>query len=578
MNPDEKTYPALLQAGTAALSSGAWQAARGSFEAALQQGESAEALEGLGMAAWWLDDGALTFSARERAYLLYHQQGDRQGAARMAIFLAYDCYSFRGEYAIANGWFRRAERLLAGLDPLPEHSMLAIYEGVLTLGRYSDASTTLKLGAHARQLARSLQVIDLEMLALALEGLARICIGDIAEGMRCLDEATLAAVSGEMTDPDACASTCCFLIYGCELVRDFDRAAQWCRYVQELSARLNYALMFSLCRTHYAGILIWRGEWAEAEVTLASATGDLISTRPAEAADGIVRLAELRRLQGRFAEAAALLNQAETPPYRMLGANQALLGRAALAFDQGQAAEAANLAGRFLRSLPEENRLGRAKAIELLAFARLELGHLDQAAQTCAELRATADAFPTGPLRAAVSCLEGVLAAGRGDLEAACQRLQDAVDLYKHSGAPFETAQARVHLSKVLLQLGRNEAARQQAQKAHAALRKLGAVDGSRRAAALLRELEAGPNPRGLQAPKLERLTPREMEILRLIAAAKSNREIAALLVVSIRTVERHILNLYRKLGASGPAARAAAAAYYLQHSLPPPPQINPEN
>jgi DNA-binding NarL/FixJ family response regulator len=557
-----------LNAGQEALARGAWEEARLAFEAALNQKETPEALEGLGMAAWWRDDATVTFDARERAYHLYRQHGDYQGAARVATYLAYDYYSFRGEYALATGWFQRAHRLLERFDLVPEQGLLAIYEGSFALMLRNDTATAHRLGAQAAMIGHTLGVVDLEMLGLALEGLARVSAGDIAEGMRCLDESTTAAVSGEMTDPDACASACCFLIYACERVRDYDRAAQWCIYVQELTRRWNYPLMFSLCRTHYAGILIWRGDWAEAEATLAAATNDLLATRPAEAAEGIVRLANLRRLQGRLGEAATLLAQAESHPYLTLGANLALLGRAALALDQGDPAAAVDMTERFLRGLPAENRTGRSAALELLVLAQIARGDRAQARLALAELEAIATTVATGPLRASVSFAAGLVAAAEGEYKTACRHFEDAVDLYKRSGAPFETAQARIGLARALLALGRIQAADQQARKAQEALQWLGAVPEADRAAALLRDIEAIPYKQIALTPRMADLTPREIEVLRLIAAGKSNQEIAAILVLSVRTVERHISNIYAKIGASGAVARATATAYAFHHGL----------
>jgi tetratricopeptide (TPR) repeat protein len=134
-----------LSAGYEALTRGAWDEASAFFEAALRGEETPQALEGLGMAAWWLDDAATTFTARERAYQLYRQQGDYQGAARAATYLANNYYSFRGEHAIANGWIQRAHRLLEGLDLTPEHGMVAVYEGILALGLHNDTATTIRL-------------------------------------------------------------------------------------------------------------------------------------------------------------------------------------------------------------------------------------------------------------------------------------------------------------------------------------------------------------------------------------------------------------------------------------------------
>jgi ATP/maltotriose-dependent transcriptional regulator MalT len=557
-----------LSAGREALARGAWGEARACFEAALRDEETPEALEGLGMAAWWLDDAAATFDAREKAYQAYRQQGDSQGAARIAIYLGHDYYSFRGEYAIANGWFQRAHRLLEGLDLVPEQGLLAICEGYFALMLHHDTASAHRLGAEAARIGRTLGVIDLEMLALALEGLAQVSAGDIAEGMRCLDEATTAAASGEMTGFDARVTVCCYLIYACERVRDLDRAAQWCAYMKDIATRWKYPLMFSYCRIHYAGVLIWRSQWAEAETTLVAATHDLVATRPAEAAEGIVRLADLRRRQGRFDEALALLSQAELHPFRAMGANLALLGRAALAFDQGDAANAVDLAERFVRSLPDENLLERPAALELLALAHIARGAVDQAANIFTELRAIATAVATEPLRAAAGFIEGAMAAARGNHEMARRHFEDALDLYERTGATFEAARARIELARSLLALGRRQAAGQQAQAAMESLQQLGAVPEATRAAALLRDIEASPYPASAKPPDAVDLTLRELEVLRLIAAGKSNQEIATALVLSIRTVERHISNLYEKIGVSGAAARATATAYALRHGL----------
>src|SRR5262249_45423055 len=121
-----------LHAGQLALGRAAWQEARGLFEAALIEEETPEALEGLGAAACWLGDGLAAFSARERAYRLYRERRDKHGAARMAAALAMDHCTFRGEAILANGWIRRAERLLEG-EPCHELSGLLIVKAHMAL-------------------------------------------------------------------------------------------------------------------------------------------------------------------------------------------------------------------------------------------------------------------------------------------------------------------------------------------------------------------------------------------------------------------------------------------------------------
>src|SRR5690242_3481700 len=137
LDPHPPKPAELLAVGHAALRRGDWEAARAAFEASLRAGETPEALEGLGLAAWWLDDAATTFSAREAAYRQYREHGDVRGAARVATWLAWDYGAFRGEGAVADGWLQRAQHLLEGLEPGPEHGWLYFHQGAASInGRY----------------------------------------------------------------------------------------------------------------------------------------------------------------------------------------------------------------------------------------------------------------------------------------------------------------------------------------------------------------------------------------------------------------------------------------------------------
>jgi len=122
-----------MDAARDALARGAWEEARAAFERELAREETAEALEGLGLTSWWLDRGDGIFETRERSYTLYRERGERASAARLAVWLAWDYAAFRGELAVANGWLRRARRLLDGLPQSPEHAFLALREGVFAL-------------------------------------------------------------------------------------------------------------------------------------------------------------------------------------------------------------------------------------------------------------------------------------------------------------------------------------------------------------------------------------------------------------------------------------------------------------
>jgi DNA-binding NarL/FixJ family response regulator len=530
----------LVERGRAALAAGDWAAAREAFEASLQTAPSAPAFEGLGLACRWLGEQEAAIRSLQRAYRLHRRAGERRGAARVALQLCLGEFYFRDDMAVGLGWVERADRLLEGMPPGAEQGWLALVRGHLALQVDRDPARARTCAAQARGIGRESGVVDVEMMALALEGLTLVCEGEVQEGMRRLDEATAATVAGELDDLDAISSCCCYLIDACKRVRDFERAAQWCEHVKGFCEQWSDRLTFAACRAHYADILIWRGEWSAAEAELRSNLGALADIHPNRIADGMVRLAELRRRQGLLDEAGRLLEAAD-------GHFLAPLVRAELALDRGDAAAAAHEAERSLRRLPAEGLTDRAPALEIIVRARLAAGERDAAQEAARELRAIATSARTAASAAAASFAEGLLAAAAGSKEAARTSFEDAVDLYARAGGRWEAAHARRELARTVRALGHHEAAEREARAADEALRALGARAGAPDAAAA---------PAGLTA--------RELEVLRLVARGRSNQEIADELVLSVRTVERHIANIYDKIGASGRAARAAAASYAL--------------
>ena len=143
-----------LDAGWAALSAGDWERARGLFEEQVADGETPEALEGMGWAGQMLDEERLAFDARERAYRLYLERGDKGSSARIAAWLAADSLLFRGEPAVANGWLQRAHSLIDGLEAGADHGWLAIHEGHIALALDEDTVKARRLAARAVELGR----------------------------------------------------------------------------------------------------------------------------------------------------------------------------------------------------------------------------------------------------------------------------------------------------------------------------------------------------------------------------------------------------------------------------------------
>jgi len=529
--PDTVSH-ADLAAGRAALDAAVWQDALHAFERSLSVTETPEALEGLGYAAWWLDRADLVFDSRERAYRAYRSRGDWAAAARMAVWIAWDSVAFRGEEGVANGWLERARRLLDGRPDSPEHAFLAARAAVYTLLDRGDHEGAETLAAEAIRVGQATGAIDHEMVGRALRGFARVTIGRVAEGLRELDEVSAAILAGELTDRVLIALAGCYLIGACDRVRDHARAVQWCDRVKEYSRKWGLKPLFAVCRTQYASVCMWRGEWAEAERELTNACDEFAICRPGMTPDGLARLGELRRRQGRLDEAAALFDRCGSHPI-------ASLGRAALALDRGDAPRCAELSERHLRRMPAKNRTERAAALELLIRAQTVGGHaieLERSRTALDELRSIAAEAQTPPLRASASLGAGLIAFAAGQIDHARTDLEDAVDLFEQSGAPFEVALARLALASVLEKLGRLDAAASEVSRAIDLLMRLDARLEAARARALRERLLSPVLPKGARSPGVGGLTAREVEVLRLIANGLSNQAIAERLCISEHT------------------------------------------
>lgn len=492
---------------------------------------------GLGIAARYELDAATALDAHERAFRLARTLGDDDAAALVAVQLSYDAYSFHSP-AEAMGWAERAAMLVEGRPPTTASAFVPFMHAYLALLGRHDPEAARRGSVESGELARLSGAVDLQMLSLALEGLALVSVGKIAEGMLKLDTAAAAAVGGEMTDADSIESVCCFMIDACKRVRDLERASEWCLRVREIATRFGDRQMFAICRTHYADVLLWHGDWAEAEFELITGARELGLLRPGRDEDALVRLAELRRRQGRLEEAAELL--ARSTGHRL---HPLVVGLQAL--EQGDIGAARAAADRFLRRIGESDRFERVAGLELLVRAAIAADDTEWARAAADEIAAIAKTTPNAPLRATAQLAEGRLAAAAAEYPLAQALLEDAADLFEAFGARYDAALARLELAAALRAGGQSGPAALAERSADDTLRALGARLGQKRAG---------------------NLSPRETEVLRLVAKGDSNDEIARKLFLSIRTVERHVANVYAKLGLSGRTARAAATAWAHTH------------
>jgi DNA-binding NarL/FixJ family response regulator len=540
--------PQPVEAGRAALRRGEWQEARRCFEAGGAAGDP-EALEGLGWACWWLSDESALFAAREAAYRGWSSAGRPVDAARLATWLGTDSFDFRGEAAVGLGWLRRAQSLLEGTGTTPELGWWHVHqaEKVLISGDLEQASD---LAHEAYRVGDELALVDLRMTASATEGLARVYDGDDA-GMPLLAEAATAAVADEFAEPWAAGWCCCYLIYACEQFRDYAGAAGWCRSIDEWSKRWNIRFINRACRAHYAGVLIWQGIWADAEAELTIPSEELPHIRRPTVTEVVVRLAELRRRQGRVEEAETMFLESADHPLAILG-----LGELRLDLDDPTGAR--ERAEEYLRLAGSEPACPRAAGLELLARARAGLGDVAGAVDALEELQELAAKLDIEPVLASAAFARGMVSAAQQDADRARVAFEDAIRHYRRSGAPYEESLARLALARQLQAVGRRRDATVHAAAASRVLSRLGATRAAGEAEGL-----ASAVVRPAVGDAL--LTPRELEVLRLVAAGRTNREMARELVLSEHTVNRHVTNILTKLGTG---SRSAAVAEAMRQGL----------
>jgi len=531
--------PDLLNSARDALQRGSWTAAKKAFERAISRDPSAEAFEGLGWAKYWLGDTEGSIAERERAYRAYLERSDRVSAARVAMGLAAAVFDIGGP-AVATGWVERAKDHLRRMRQTIMHGWLAYSLGHMERMVNDDFRTARKHARQAQRIAARFGDTQLELMGRALEGLTLVNEGKVADGMRRIDEATTAAMAGEMADIDSIANTCCMLLFACERVRDYKRAAQWQKRIATFCRQWKLEALFTVCSTQHAAMLAGSGNWRDAEPQLEEAMERLEKTRPLLVPDVIVHLAELRRRQGRYDDALELIRRVETR-------TEGMLTRAAIALDSGDFAGAIEFADRILGRKAGEKWVERAAALEIIVSAALQSGDTARATSAFENLQRIAGQVDAPIIRAFESRAAGHIA---GDPERARSAYVESFETFDDAQAPFEAACTRLLLAKTLIALDRERAAKSELDAAAATFERLGAARELQRARAGFAPSDRRP------------ITERECEILRLVSEGLGDKELATRLRLSEHTVHRHVSNILRKLGAS---SRSAAVAHAIR-------------
>ena len=540
---------AELERGRGSYSSQAWMDAYESLSAADRSTPlGAEDRELLATSAYMLGREDEYLALLERAHGQHIDANDPLRAVRSALWIGIH-FAQRGEMARASGWLGRAQRLL------DRHGPDEVERGYLLLPFVFEHEARGELEAAARVAGEAVAIAerfgdqDLFALSAHLQGHMLIEHGRIRDGIALLDEAMVPAAGGQLS-PIVTGIVYCGVILACQDAREVSRAREWTGALSHWCERQPDLVAFTgRCRIHRAEIMQLEGSWSDALVETRRARERCIEGQnEAAAGDASYREGEIHRLRGEHTAAERAYHEASGR------GREPQPGLALLRLAQGRHDAASTLIRRALaeRDQPAARVVLLPACVEIM----IAVGQLEAAGAASSELEELIDAEECPALGAALVHAQGAVRLAGGDPGAALPALRRAARTWLELKAPYELARARELAGVACRALGDEEGAALELDAALVTYEKL------RAAADLLRldQVRAGSSASDAQG-----LTDRELEVLRMIAAGRTNKAIAAELVLSVRTVDRHVSNIFAKLGVS---SRAAATAYAHEHRL----------
>jgi DNA-binding CsgD family transcriptional regulator len=541
---------AELEQGRESYAKRKWVDAYGSLSAADQATPlGAEDLELLARSGYMLGRDDDYVSGLERAHHAYLETGEALRAVRCAWWIGHN-FMFRGETGPARGWFARAQRLLErdGRDCVERGYVLtaALLEHVLGGDHEAAHATAVEIAGIGERFGDA----DLVALALMEQGHALVRQGRTEDGLRLVDETMVAVTTGELS-PIVAGIVYCNTIAFCQGVYELGRAREWTAALTRwCEQQPDMVAHNGLCLVHRAQLMTLGGMWRDALGELRRLgeryTDGVLNQRALGHA--AYQRGEVHRLQGEFNAAEACYREAT----RFGREPQPGLALLRLAQGKGDAAAAA------IRRAVSETTQPLKRAAMLPAYVEIMLAarDVDAARSACRELDEIAERQGTDLLDAMAAQARGEVALAEGDAQAALVALRGAWQAWQELDAPHEAARARGLLGIACRSLGDEDTAAFELEAARGVFAELGATP----ALAWVDSLSGGVAPADAHG-----LTARELEVLRLVAAGKSNREIASALVISERTVARHLQNIFAKLRVS---SRTAASAFAFEHDL----------
>jgi len=509
------------------------------------------AIDDLELKAWSAilcgrDDDYL--KAGERIYHAYLDIGHHTHAARWAFWLCFRLFALE-EFGRATGWHARAERLI---EPLGDDCVEAGYLLLPAVFRDIGASNFEAARANAfKAIAIGERFDDADLLATArtLQGRVLMKSGQIGEGVALVDEAMLSAASGELS-PVVTGFIYCIVIASCRQAFQLDRAREWTLALTEWCDAQPQLVAFSgACLAHRSEVLQLNGDWEEALTQARGACKRVPRGRDREAnAAGYYQQAEIHRLRGAFDAAESDYQKASE-----LG-REPQPGLALLRLAQGRADDAASAMRRALAATTD--RTQRTALLPASVEVMLAAGDIEGAGAAARELEDIARDFDAEIVAAMATHARGAVELASGNAATALPLLRRAIAAWQQVAAPYLVARLRALVGLACRALGDEEGATLEFKAARAIFAELGAEPDVARIDSLAGVLQGGAS---------SGLSTRELQVLRMVAAGTTNRNIAAELFISEKTVDRHVSNIFGKLDVS---SRAAATAYAYKHGL----------
>jgi class 3 adenylate cyclase len=453
----------------------------------------------LAQSAWWVGQQDIAREAWERAYTLHAKAGDKLAAANAAAQRAFNLLG-AGLPSVLNGWVHRAERLLQGAPEQPVHALVAVVRG-MTAFTGGDLDTAAAAGRRALHLGTAFGIPDLQAMGLHLEGRALVAKGRVEEGMALLDEATAAAVSGELS-PQVTGRVYCSTVSACWGLADYRRAGEWADAAERWCRRRSINGFPGVCRLHKAQIHKLRGMWREAEAEALLACKELPSWFPLDLGRAMSEIGEIRLRSGDLAGAEEAFLQAND------AGHDPNPGLALLQLARGDPQAAAttirdvldNPSQRGSFEAPPNSDLQRASLLPAQVEISLAVGDVDAARAAAVELEQIAGAYRVVAMRASAAWTRGLVQLAEGQAEASQQSFRRSASLWAELEAPYETARARMGLADAYRAGGNEGRAVLEYRAALATFQRLGATPDARRATEALGEKAAArPAPRQVE-------------------------------------------------------------------------------